>query len=138
MNVQLLQCGRTGQSGEHALPKGPEVSYGIPFRWSAARLLAGDVKSLLCGTHHNNTPECKSLMDESAWGLESFIKHFTTDASALFSVHNASGTNIPSLDDAVQSGDDVEDADLWDGPNASWIGCSQQPGPYCIPLLVYL
>jgi hypothetical protein len=30
------------------MPHGPEVSYGIPFRWSASRLLASDMRSVLC------------------------------------------------------------------------------------------
>jgi hypothetical protein len=53
----------TDQSGTTPLPKGAEVSYGIPFRWSAARLLAGDLKSLLCGTHHSNEAACRSLIN---------------------------------------------------------------------------
>jgi hypothetical protein len=122
------------------LPKGPEVSYGIPFRWSAARLLAGDLKALLCGTHHNNTSECKSLMDESKWGLQSFIEHFTGNASLLFKTKQTNETRnqtnkthveFPALLDIVQSTDKIDDTELWNGANASWIGCSQQPDGRC-------
>jgi hypothetical protein len=129
---QCDQCPATPSWTDHdgdALPKGPEVSYGIPFRWSAARLLAGDLKSLLCGAHHNGTAECKSLMNESAWGLQSFIEHFTGDASALFKTRVESP--LSSLPEAVRADDPVDDADLWDGANASWVACSQQPGGRC-------
>jgi hypothetical protein len=36
------------ETDRQAMPHGPEVSYGIPFRWSASRLLASDMRSVLC------------------------------------------------------------------------------------------
>lgn len=93
------------------------------------RLLAADLKSLLCGTHHNQTDDCRALINESSWGLKSFIDHFTGNASALFKKPVASP--LSSLRDAVHAADKVTDDELWDGENASWIGCSQQPGGKC-------
>jgi hypothetical protein len=65
--------------------------------------------------------------------LQSFIEHFTGNASALFrfSGNTSAASPLSGLLDVVQSGDEIDDADLWDGPNASWIGCSQQPGGKC-------
>ena len=76
------------------LPHGPEVSYGIPFRWSASRLLAGDMRSVLCsalsnsstagnnGTtaarrvYHNDSASCDALLNVSAWTVSNFIKSY--------------------------------------------------------------
>jgi hypothetical protein len=114
------------------LPKGAEASYGIPFRWSASRLLAADVKQWLCGKHHNDTTICRNLINDTAWGLESFIDHFTHDASKLF--HNQDSRlkhELPMLSDAISQGNPYDDSQLWDGPDAAWVGCSQETDGKC-------
>jgi hypothetical protein len=110
------------------LPQGPEVSYGIPFRWSASRLLAGDVKRWLCGSHHNDTAECKKMINDTSWGLESFIDHFTGDARQLFYDVTSATDVLPALKDNVEKMDEHLDSQLWNGAAAGWVGCSQQPG----------
>jgi hypothetical protein len=112
-----------------SLPKGPEVSYGIPFRWSASRLLAGDVKSWLCGKHHAETATCRALINDTAWGLESFINHFTDDATTLF--NDPTDSPIPTLQNATREPDRYDDSRMWNGPDAGWVGCSQQPEGRC-------
>jgi hypothetical protein len=111
------------------LPSGPEVSYGIPFRWSSSRLLAADVKLWLCGSHHNDSSTCNMLLNETAWGLESFLDYFTNDAAALFSGNQTSA--LPTLQEAVNRSDAYSDTRLWNGPDAAWVACSQQPGGKC-------
>jgi hypothetical protein len=115
--------------GGDALPRGAEVSYGIPFRWSASRLLAADVKFWLCGKHHNDTDACRESMNEAAWGLESFIDHFTNDAGRLF--RNPANSSRPLLHDATSMPDKYDDTRMWNGPNAAWVACSQQPDGKC-------
>jgi len=68
------------------MPHGPEVSYGIPFRWSASRLLASDMRSVLCSalnssghakrSYHNDSSACDALLNLPAWTLEAFVKGY--------------------------------------------------------------
>jgi hypothetical protein len=69
------------------LPHGPEVSYGIPFRWSASRILASDMRSVLCSalnssshtkrSYHNDSLACDSLLHLPSWTLEAFVKGYS-------------------------------------------------------------
>jgi hypothetical protein len=122
----------TNQRGAAPLPMGPEVSYGIPFRWSASRLLAADVKSHLCGSYHNDTSECKSLMNESAWGLQSFIDYFTGDMHKLFNVPTSiTEPGLPGLLEATSDENDLDEDEMWDGDDAAWVACSQELDGKC-------
>ncbi len=96
---------KTQDSQTTSLPHGPEVSYGIPFRWSASRLLTADMRSILCSSnstadgplhfnsstasssslfqqgrrYHNDTPECDALLNLPAWTVDQFIWSYTDD-----------------------------------------------------------
>ena len=75
----------------------PEVSYGQPRRWEAARLLANDLRRRLCG----NSTVCKPA---SQWTLPSFWN----------SVYMA---NFPPIPDG-----NGENQSLWQQP---WVTCTQ-------------
>jgi hypothetical protein len=134
----------------HAMPHGPEVSYGIPFRWSSARLLASDLRSIVCSLggsqrrHHNDTAACDDLLNLPAWTMHSFLERYAgANFSSLFNALNASA-DVPSLlqmlrhmqgtdtlpgyeQDVLQRVDDGYE--LWDGPDApGWVACNQQNG----------
>jgi hypothetical protein len=51
--------------------------------------------------------------------------------SLFTSLRSQVSSPLPELLDVVTSADKVSDDELWDGENASWIGCSQQPGGKC-------
>lgn len=131
------------------LPHGPEVSYGIPFRWSSARLLASDLRSIVCSlggaqrTYHNDTAACDALLNLPAWTMSSFLQTYAgANFSSLFaSSLNASAVpgllqmlrhmqgeeTIPGYEDVLQRADDGYE--LWDGPDApGWVACNQQNG----------
>ena len=139
-----------------SLPHGPEVSYGIPFRWSTSRLLASDMRAMLCSAflgpdsnikYHNDTAACDSLLNMSAWTKDSFMHAYTdADLAQLFSSQLRNSPNLtlmPSLQqlhmhmmgltaltDAYSAGvmqKPDEDALLWDGPSAlAWVACNQR------------
>lgn len=135
-----------------SLPHGPEVSYGIPFRWSSARLLASDLRSIVCSslgsaqkTHHNDTEACDALLNLPAWTMSSFLQTYAgANFSTLVKGLNVSSSSQPSLlqmlrhmqgsetlpgyeDTVLQRADDGYE--LWDGPDApGWVACNQQNG----------
>lgn len=106
--------------------QGNEVSYGIPFRWSASRMLAADVKEALCGGGaHNDTEACGSLMRMENWELHAFMRAFTGEAPTeqLFhGVENFSGTVLGH----AQSEAPVDENLLWNGPDAGWVACDKK------------
>ncbi len=69
------------------MPHGPEVSYGIPFRWSGSRMLASDMRSVLCSalnssnytkrSFHNDSAKCDALLYLPAWTLDGFIRSYS-------------------------------------------------------------
>lgn len=61
----------------HALPVA-EVGYGRPFRWEAARVIAGDLRFLLCG----NATECPHIA-ASEWTLTNFLNAYFTAPERL-------------------------------------------------------
>ncbi len=134
------------------LPSGPEVSYGIPFRWSASRLLAADLRSLVCSfgsetrKYHNDSAACDAMLNLSSWKHEDFWDKFAgASFASLLSTQVANNPNftlppsllelhmhmmgevtLPALSNVLQRADD-EDALLWSGPNApAWVACSQK------------
>lgn len=121
---------RTEFSNE-PLPHGPEVSYGIPFRWSAARLLASDMRAAACGRRRNDTKECDSLLNLANWNPQQFMQRYMGSA-----MPELLALNTPPADDALAAaagiGDllrnattmnNYEDEFLWSG--TGWVACSQ-------------
>lgn len=117
------------------LPQGPEVSYGIPFRWSAARLLAADMRAMVCGSRHNQSDECNALIASQHWTPEIFAtKYFSEEMPDLVSPQllrmssswgqNQTSSILQAIRDAAASfvaGDDAEDMYLWSGKEAPGI-----------------
>ena len=113
--------------GTNSMPAGPEVSYGIPFRWSASRLLAADVRKVLCGNNHNNTAECAALLNIPEWSLDNFINNFVDSPEKLFDAQvSPTQSTLDILTNKLSNKPD-EDA-LWDGAGAGWVACSKYNG----------
>ncbi len=79
------------ETDNQGMPHGPEVSYGILFRWSASRLLALDMRSVLCSAlngsnstttgsgkrgYHNDTSRCDALLNMPAWTVDGFVRSY--------------------------------------------------------------
>ncbi len=126
------------EDGTESMPHGPEVSYGIPFRWSASRLLAADLKAMVCGSRHNNTEECNSLLNIDAWKQKSGFaeRYMTGTMPSLISerlVHEA--VVQPSIGEAIMNFsksllEEDEDMFLWSGETTApgWVACNQMNG----------
>lgn len=122
------------ESGMFDLPHGPEVSYGIPFRWSASRLLAADVRTMVCGSRHNDSQACSLLLKEQGFATkEAFSQAFfgSNMESQLFS-DRLSGSNKLSIKEAILNFSNTlkagldEDMFLWGGSEApGWVACTQ-------------
>lgn len=114
---------------DEPLPHGPEVSYGIPFRWSASRLLAADMRAAVCGSRHNDTKECDSLLNLSGngWSKQQFMQKYMTGAMPQLLAESLR-TDSPGIGDVLRNasltftGED-EDNFLWTG--TGWVACSQ-------------
>lgn len=106
----------------------PEVSYGIPFRWSASRLLASDLKSIICNGNHVTSEECNMLIHEANWTMDKFAEYFVSDVRSL--LRNISQDMI--LDPDLQSITSMNtptgtENDLWNGTDANWVACKLEP-----------
>lgn len=110
------------------LPHGPEVSYGIPFRWSASRLLAADARAAACeGKRHNISVECDSLLRLENWTPEQFMQHYMT--GTMPDLFSNSVKAPPSIAEALANAsatmtEDDEDHFLWTG-GPGWVACTQ-------------
>lgn len=108
------------------MPAGAEVSFGIPFRWSASRLLAAEVREILCGLRHSSHYEnCTALQELDHWQQSSFLKFFAgTDAAQLFTGGGGFGAVPPSVLQHTLANAPVDENLLWDGPDAGWVACN--------------
>ena len=122
------------------LPHGPEVSYGIPFRWSAARLLAADMRAMVCGSRHNRSlQECdEALLNTAEWTPQNFAKKYFSEATSdLLSETMRTTTSdndnekqsiLQAILDATSSEaeEEAEEMFLWAGKDApGWVACTQ-------------
>jgi hypothetical protein len=67
-----------------------ESSFGIPFRFSASRAAAYDLREMVCGS---NTAKCDSLINQQAWTSANFMRTLLTAPKTLFT---AGATALPS------------------------------------------
>lgn len=116
------------------------------------RLLAADVRSLLCSStgegnkrYHNDSGACDAMLNLTSWSPEEFFDKFagTSFASLLsqgvqnnpnFTLppslmelhrHMIGEITLPSAGNVLQRPE--EDALLWSGPNApAWVACNQK------------
>ena len=119
------------------LPQGPEVSYGIPFRWSAARLLAADMRAMVCGSRLPNATCDSLLLKLGEWTPENFAtKYFSEALPDLVAqdirpppLSGYPASILKAIRDAtasVEGGDNAEDMFLWSGRDApGWVACTQ-------------
>ena len=85
-----------------------ESSFGIPFRFSAARMLSKDLRSLICegmGGEQN----CSTVLNAAAWN-SGFIRTLLTSPSDLFNEYTQS-TAAPTAQ-----------ASTW--PDGEWVFCN--------------
>jgi hypothetical protein len=76
----------------------PEVGYGRPFRWEMARMIAGDLRFLLCG----NATECPNLQ-ASEWTLTNFLQNYFRYPHRL--LNNTSSTATNTLENILDERD---------------------------------
>jgi hypothetical protein len=79
----------------------PEVGYGRPFRWEMARMIAGDLRFLLCG----NATECPNLQ-ASEWTLTNFLQnYFRSPHKLLNNTSSTATTTTTTLEDILDERD---------------------------------
>lgn len=137
------------------MPHGAEVSYGVPFRWSATRLLASDMRAALCSTlngsgsrklYHNDSIQCDSLLNLGSWTVDKFLRSYSDSTFAELLQPTLQGASPPpSLLEMHQhmmgvvkgtfagAGSIMQRADedglLWSGADApGWVACNQRNG----------
>lgn len=116
----------------HPLPKGPEVSYGVPFRWSGARLLAADVKKAVCGSLHDSSQACKDKLNLDAWVDKAlFYQQFHGDIRGLFREGLVTNVSHKSLWEALSEplGYEADEDRLW--TESGWVACTQEQNATC-------
>lgn len=104
----------------------PEVGYGRPFRWEMARVIAGDLRLLLCGKEEM---DCAHL-NASEWTLTNFLHHYFHSPEKLVVEHDKVVRNLTMtleeiLDDRDQNQpsliqDDFEKK-MWE--DVPWVTC---------------
>lgn len=112
---------RFATEGGAPMPRA-ESSFGRPFRLSAERMMAKDLRDAVCA----GDPDCP-VLNRSAWRAEEFMRNFLLSPSRLF-VANA--TRPPA---AAQGGTAVDDSPMW--TDRGWVYCpdraSLQSGRGC-------
>jgi hypothetical protein len=106
----------------------PEVGYGRPFKWETARMLAGDLRFLLCG----NATECEHI-DADEWTLDKFLQNYFQSPSKLSSSSFTGTENKKSLEDLLDEHDDSMktkpsdleqwEKDMWE--RHPWVICNK-------------
>jgi hypothetical protein len=100
----------------------PEMSFGTPYRVSTSRLLAGEVRDLLCGGNLSASPACVDLLNVPEWSMSSFINHFFADPGQLVThALNQTGAKRSFSDELLYRSRPSEDV-LWGG---DWVACNQ-------------
>lgn len=139
MRSERRKCGECSgvpewwtENGGQTMPAGAEVSYGLPFRWSASRMLAGEVRGMLCGTNHNTSSECAAMLQVSEWTLDAFIRNLVDSPELLFSpgvlqAGGASATLLGNMTGGAGATDGKPDESvLWE--QGGWVACDKYNG----------
>ena len=93
----------------------PESSFGIPYRFSAERVMAADLKEALCA----NASACLDSLNRSAWRSGEFARTFLTNPRQLFADYAGLVANL-TKSEALQPSEPPDDTDLWATP---WMYC---------------
>jgi hypothetical protein len=90
----------------------PESSFGIPFRFSASRMAAADLRRLVCdgmGGEQN----CSKMLKSAAWTSSNFMRTLLTSPSDLFELGRTTSPETPTPTQA---------ASTW--PDTEWVFCN--------------
>ena len=74
-------------------PLQAESSFGIPFRFSASRAAALDLREMVCGS---DTAKCDGIINPAAWTSANFMRTLLTAPKTLFSVGASAEPNAQS------------------------------------------
>ena len=91
----------------------PESSFGIPFRFSAERAVAADLRHLLCPDYGTGTSTCPVRFNESAWANGRFLSSLLTSPSSLF-LNSGTGAGGGGASGGISD-------PAW---NSSWVFCN--------------
>lgn len=96
----------------------PETSFGLPYRVSAERAIAADLKRALCG----NSTTCDSLLNKAKWVKGSFLSALLKDPESLFQTNavNRARLNLTRKYLPLESNTAPDDSALWMRP---WVHC---------------
>lgn len=100
----------------HGHPLRAESSFGAPYRISAERALAKDLRRALC----KNKTMCKGILNESAWTRGNFMRYYMKDPAGLFMPGVISQIHSDA-NELVKRKDKPDDSALWERP---WVYCS--------------
>jgi hypothetical protein len=95
----------------------PESSFGIPFRFSASRMAAADLRRLVCdgmGGEQN----CTQVLNTAAWSSNTFMHTLLTSPSDLF----LAGQPSSSQQTQTQTQTPAQTTSTW--PEGEWVFCN--------------
>jgi len=99
-----------------------ESSFGVPYRASAERVLAQDLREALCGAAANRSECVRMLVNESAWVPGEFLRTYLRNPAGLFKpgvVSLRDALNV-SLSYLPRPHDQPDDSALW---ARQWVYC---------------
>ena len=97
------------------VPIPAESSFGVPYRHSAERALAADLREAVCA----GQADCGGILNETSWAPGAFMAAYLTAPHTLFLVGDTPGT--PSAGTA--SVEPPDDTQLWARP---WVYCGSK------------
>lgn len=113
------QCSEADQPPVFRTPENgylPEItSFGLPFRVSSERFIAGDLARIMCGKLN-----CSENLNLSKWTPHKFLETLLKDPSALFAP-GKTNNNGESTESSFSNFTDVDDTLLWNTP---WVACT--------------
>ena len=95
-----------------------ESSFGIPFRFSASRMAAADLQTLLCDGMGALGGNCSKVLNAPSWTKDNFMRTLLTSPSSLF-VDGVPATQSPQ---SPQSPLFSPAASTW--PSGEWVFCN--------------
>lgn len=110
-------------------------SFGVPVRWSAARMLAQSLRRVVCEDAADE--QCNGLLNEAAWSdAQRFMDAFFDDAERLFSPSSTANATEPppvervSARRSLRVEDEPDDGYLWTG--RPWVLCQGGADGECV------
>ena len=99
-------------------PLQQESSFGVPYRRSAERVLAADLKVALC----QGSSDCLGGLNLTAWQPGEFLRAYLTRPESLLLLPDGMSAPPPALDasSAMRAPPPPDDGPLWERP---WVYC---------------